>query len=494
MAKSTKPIAKSAAKSAVQPAVKAPKKSTTALVAAFKAYAEKLHKEHKIPGASLALMLPDGDHIINLGVTSLENPLPINSETFFQIGSTTKTLTSLTISVLIAQGKLNLDDTVRTHLPKFKLLDKSVAAKITVRDLLTHQGGFQGDLFEETGDGDDAVAKVLEVLAKSPQVVPLRSHWSYNNAGFFVVGRVIEAITGQTYEAAVTERVLEPLGMNKTLFFPSQIMTHRFAMGHNKIENKMVAQRPWMMMRSAAPAGSTCSSTITDMLRYAHYILSGTMPAKVKAKKGEPAKPKSPLGGLNRAKLWKTQVSMGLSINGAPGTRGQMGQSWFHDVYPNATIIGHGGTTYGHQSDFWMSPDRRVGFISMTNASNGHAFNRKLSQWIWREVLELDLSEPAYIRIAPGAMLELAGQHPVPGTPLVIGIEFKNGALSLAMPNQVTGKHDLLPLRFIAPEIALITKGDYKGYGIEFLRDGRGTLEFIRFGGRLYPRETKPQS
>lgn len=469
---------------------KTSKKSSATLASEFKAYAQKLHKEYKVPGVSVALILPDGDHVVNLGVTSIEDPLPIDANTIFQIGSNTKTLTSLTISVLVAQGQLKLDDLVKKHLPKFKLKDNSVAANVTIRDLLTHQGGFQGDLFEETGDGDDATAKVLELLAKSPQVVPLRSHWSYNNAGFFVLGRIIEVITGQTFEAAVTERILEPLGMNITLFDPKEIMTYRFAAGHNKIDNKMVIQRPWLMMRSAAAAGSTCSSTVTDMLRYAHYMLSGKMPPAVKPKKAEKAKAKSPLRSLNRANLWKPQLEIGLSLNGASGTRGRMGQSWFNDSYLGVSIISHGGTTVGHQSDFWFSPEKNVGYIGLTNSSNGHAFNRKLSDWIKREVLGLVMPEPTYVSVKAENLTEFVADYPVIGQPLIIGVELKKDKLILALPNQTTGKTERVLLRPIAPEIALIAEGDYKGFGVEFLRGKHGKVEFIRFGGRLYPRGT----
>ena len=262
-------------------------KSSTELAAAFEQEAKRLLEEYKIPGVTLGLLTPDGDHFVNLGVTNLENPLPITDDTIFQIGSTTKTITSLTCSVLVAQGKLDLDVPVRTYLPDFKLKDESVAAALTTRDVLTHQGGFMGDLFDDTGEGDDAIAKVLDVLAGSPQVVPLRGHWSYNNAGFYVAGRVIEMITGKTYEAAVTELVLEPLGMDHTLFFPSQIMTYRYATGYNKVGDQMVVQRPWMMMRSAAPAGSSCSSTVSDMAKYAHYIMSGTLPEAKPAEKAD---------------------------------------------------------------------------------------------------------------------------------------------------------------------------------------------------------------
>ena len=303
-------------------------KSSTELAAAFEQEAKRLLEEFKIPGVTLGLLTPDGDHLVNLGVTSLENPLPITSDTIFQIGSNTKTLTSLTVSVLEAQGKLKRDDTVRTYLPDFKLKDESVAAQLTILDTLTHQGGFQGDLFEDTGDGDDALAKVLDKLAEAPQVVPLRGHWSYNNAGFYIAGRIIEVVTGMTWEAAVTELVLKPLGMDHTLFFPNMIMTHRFVAGHNKIGDEFVVQRPWQMVRSAGPAGSSCSSTVSDMARYAHYIMSGTVAPASEPQEGEGTSAAageggstetSPLATLDRTRLWTPVRPIGIALNGFPG-------------------------------------------------------------------------------------------------------------------------------------------------------------------------------
>ncbi|THF70200.1 beta-lactamase family protein [Deinococcus sp. Arct2-2] len=471
-------------------------KSSTELAAAFEQEARRLMEEYKIPGVTLGLLTPDGDHFVNLGVTNLENPLPITEDTIFQIGSTTKTITSLTCSALVAQGKLDLDVPVRTYLPDFKLKDESVAAALTTRDVLTHQGGFQGDLFEETGEGDDAVAKVLDVLAESPQVVPLRGHWSYNNAGFYVAGRVIEVITGQTYEAAVTELVLKPLGMDHTFFFSNEIMTHRFAAGHNKIEGEMVVQRPWMMMRSAAPAGSSCSSTVSDMAKYAHYIMSGTMLEQAEATQKaaddsaatEKAEvPKTPtLSGMDRTHLWKPVRPVGVGINSFPGEEGQVGQSWFIDQHPDALIISHGGTTLGQQSDFWVSPDRGVGFIAMTNASNGHAMNRKLGEWVKRELLGLVKPERAAVELNADQLETFSGTYDVIGQTYKITAEVEDGQLALVIPNTTTGGTEKLALRFIAPERAIVMGGDADGIGVEFLTTD-GEVDFLRFGARLYP-------
>ncbi len=483
----------------------ATKKSSTELAAAFEQEAQRLAAEYKIPGVTFGLLTPDGDHFVNVGVTNLENPLPITDDTIFQIGSTTKTITSLTCSVLVEQGKLDLDVPVRTYLPDFKLKDESVAAALTTRDVLTHQGGFLGDLFHDTGEGDDAVAKVLDELAQSPQMVPMRTHWSYNNAGFYVAGRVIEMITGQTYEAAVTELVLNPLGMDHTFFFPSQIMTYRYATGYNKIEDEMVVQRPWMMMRSAAPAGSSCSSTVSDMAKYAHYIMSGTMPQPSEAKPSEakPSEadeqtsgdgsekaeaPQAPtLAGMDRTHLWKPVRSVGVGVNAFPGEEGQIGQSWFVDQYDSATVISHGGTTQGHQSDFWVSPDRKVGFIAMTNASNGHAMNRKLSEWIKREVLGLSKSQGEEVKLEAAHLETLAGTYEVVGQTYTLSVKVEGGKLLLTIPDGASGGTQDLSVRFLAPERAVVVGSDADGAGVEFLKKG-GEVEFMRFGARLYPR------
>ena len=478
------------------------------LAAAFETEARRLQRQFKLPGVSLALLLPDGDYYVNLGVTSLEHPLPVTEETIFQIGSTTKTLTSLVCSTLVAEGKLDLDATVRSYLPDFTLKDQDAAERATVRDLLTHQGGWLGDLFEDTGDGDDALAKGLDKLAESPQIVPLRGHWSYNNAGFFVAGRIIEVLTGKTYEAAVTERVLTPLGMDHTFFFANQIMTHRFAVGHNKVGEVFQAQRPWMMMRSAAPAGSTCSSTAVDMAKYAHYLMDGRMhpapkPQENRPKEGQPAgdtasessePPAEPtLNAVDRTSLWSQRIPIGNAFNGFPGERGQLGQSWFVDQYDGATILSHGGTTLGQQSDFWVSPDRRVGFIAMTNASSGHALNRQLSEWVKREVLGLSAPELGSHQHGEADLADFAGVYLVVGQPYTLSAGAQEGALVLTMPDPSAGGTRDLHTRFIEPDRAVIVGGDYAGLGVEFLRNAEGAVDFMRFGGRIYPREVKPE-
>ena len=102
----------------------------------------------------------------------------------FQIGSITKLWTSSLVMQLVDEGTVDLDATVRTYLPEFRIADEAAASAITVRQLLTHTSGFEGDIFTDTGVGDDCVEKYLGVLHDVPQLFPPGTMWSYNNAGF----------------------------------------------------------------------------------------------------------------------------------------------------------------------------------------------------------------------------------------------------------------------------------------------------------------------
>src|SRR5258708_40300045 len=151
----------------------------------------------KVPGGAVGLYRDGADDYVFFGMTSIDNPLEVNSRTLFQIGSTTKTYTGTVLSILADRGQVRLDAPVRQYLPELKLKDESVARAVTVLQLLNHTAGWMGDIFDDTGDGDDALARYVELLANVDQLQPPGGRASYNNAAVNLPGQVRESLTGQ---------------------------------------------------------------------------------------------------------------------------------------------------------------------------------------------------------------------------------------------------------------------------------------------------------
>ena len=118
-----------------------------------------LMEKYSVPGMVLGVIVEGEAHTAALGVTSTAHPLEVTETTLFQIGSTTKTVTATALVRLVERGDLALDDPVRSHVPDLDLADDAVAAAVTIRHLLQHTAGWAGDLFVDTGDGDDEIGR-----------------------------------------------------------------------------------------------------------------------------------------------------------------------------------------------------------------------------------------------------------------------------------------------------------------------------------------------
>src|SRR5262249_48212951 len=160
-------------------------------------------------------------------------------------------------------------------LPQPALSDRDVADRLTMRHLLTHTSGIDGDVFTDTGRGDDCLERYVALLAEAAQNHPLAATWSYCNSGFVLAGRVIEKLTGGTWDAAIKERLVAPLGMPPTGTRPEEALLHRVAVGH-VTENGSEPERAaaWALPRPLGPAGLV-NSTAADVLALARMHLAG---------------------------------------------------------------------------------------------------------------------------------------------------------------------------------------------------------------------------
>ena len=171
----------------------------------------------------------------------------------FQVGSLSKAVVATALARLVEDGGLDLDSPVRTWLPDFELADPETAESVTVRQLLLHRGGWEGDHYQDFGDGPGALASYVASLRTLPQRAPLDFAFSYSNSGFGLLGHLVAERSGLPFEQAVDALVLRPLQMGAS-GYPT------------------AADRPSGLYRSAHPGGGFRTS-LEDLLRFAEYHL-----------------------------------------------------------------------------------------------------------------------------------------------------------------------------------------------------------------------------
>lgn len=435
------------------------------------------------PGVAVGILNKGRRYANGYGVTNVNHPLPVTADTFFQIGSTTKTFTATAIMQLFEQGKVDLDVPVRRYLPDLKLKDPEANRKVTLRHLLTHMGGWLGDYFENTGWGDDALTRVVASMARVKQLTPLGTVWSYNNAGFYIAGRVLEKITKKSYEQAITEMLLEPLEMTDSLFFPEDVLVNRFVVGHITVRNKSTVARPWRLTRSSAPAGAIVS-TANDQLKWAAFSLGdGRGPS------GKRLLKKSTLKSMQ-----KEQFHVGSMAE-------HMGISWMINYVDGVKIVRHGGTTLGQLSAFVMVPEKGFAVTTLTNSTAGRSVNRSVVAWALENYL--GLSDPASppMKVDRFVLDDYVGKYRVETSPnLMVDVSPRRGGLAINFPsppatdNQRPPRIPALPFHFYAPDRFVISSGPYAGTRSDFVRSPSGKVTWLRFGGRLYRRLTDAQA
>jgi CubicO group peptidase (beta-lactamase class C family) len=440
----------------------------------FKKIAQKIVSEMKrldVPGAAIGIWHGGEEFAEGFGITSVEHPLPVTANTLFQTGSISKTFTGTMLMQLVEQGKVDLDAPVRKYIKDFKLRDPEVTQKVTVRQLLTHMGGWVGDYFNDFGNGDDALAKMVKDVARLPQVQPLGTIWSYSNTGFNIAARIIEIVTKKPYEQAAQEMLFDPLALHMTFFYPSDILlTHRFVVGHQKVKGKVEVARPWAIGRAGNGVGGVVS-TVRDLLKYARFHMSNGK--------------KNVITGKSLRAMRVPQVDA--------GPRGLMGITWFIRNVGELTIYAHGGATNGQQAYFFFIPDKKFGCAILTNSDDGGI----LTSGIFNDVLEVYFDAksqpPKPIEKPARELKEFTGSYHI-GTER---FDLKTRGKYLiyhhiplgGFPRPDTPPGPAMPLmRFLFYDKDKIIGLDepYKDTLGDFLRDEKGKLQFLRIGGRAH--------
>ena len=440
----------------------------------FRKLCTRIVKEMKrlyVPGVAIGIYHKGKEWTAGFGVTSIEHPLSVTPDTLFQTGSISKTFTGTLLMMLAEQGKVDLDAPVRKYLKDFKLSDESVTRKVTIRHLLTHTGGWVGDYFNDFGNGDDALDKMVKDIAKLPQIQPLGKIWSYNNTGFNIASRVIEVVTKKPYEQALQEMLLNPLGLKMTYLYPSDILfTHRFVVGHYRKDNKMHVARPWAIGRAGNGVGGVVS-TVKDLLKYARFHMSN---------------------GKKNVITGKSLRAMRVPQADA-GPRGLMGITWFIRKAGDLTIYGHGGATNGQQAYFFFIPKEDFALAILTNSDDGGIITTSVFNSALDVYFDTKIELPKPIPIPASELKEFVGRYRI-GTEC-FDLKVKGKYLiyhhiplgGFPTPDTPPGPA-MPPMRFAFYENDKVIGLDepYKNALGDFIRDEKDKSQFFRIGGRAH--------
>ncbi|WP_390548742.1 serine hydrolase [Qipengyuania sp. MTN3-11] len=335
--------------------------------------AEELREEFGAPGLTIGIV--EGGEVTfaqGFGVTDIEAPRQVTADTNFAIGSVTKAFTATGLAALVDQGKLDWDDPVIDHMPEFRMHDAWVTRQMTVRDLLVHRSGLAlgaGDLLF-VPRSDLTRADVVERLGNIPLSTSFRSAYAYDNILYMVAGRLIERVSGMSWEDFVTAEVLRPAGMARATVENDDrgdpaLVAHPHARISGPVRGLGEIERlddEVVVAQVAAPAGGIAASA-NDMVKWIKTQLAqGQAPDGTRVFSEETAR-----------EMWQPVV---LMPTGAPS--GPLAETapmfntyalgWSVRDYRGAKIVSHGGGVYGSITRLVLIPDRNVGFFIATNS------------------------------------------------------------------------------------------------------------------------------
>ncbi|CAM5308875.1 serine hydrolase domain-containing protein [Streptomyces avidinii] len=228
-----------------------------------------LRATHRVPGATLAVFTEGRIHELASGLLHRGTGVEATTDSVFQLGSIAKLYTATLVMQLAAAGELDLDAPVNDVLPEFSVADPDATKAITPRRLLSHTSGMTCDFTYDSGRGDDCLAAYVAAARNVALDCPPGAAVSYSSVGYNVLGRIVEVLTGRTWDQALKERLLAPLSLTRTMTLPEEALAFRTAMGHLPGDGPDPEPAPaWdMMPRSAGPYGRVLATAAARAAR-----------------------------------------------------------------------------------------------------------------------------------------------------------------------------------------------------------------------------------
>lgn len=342
-------------------------------------------------GMAASVIHGDADETVVTGIASVDTGFPVTEDALFLIGSISKVYTATLVMRLCEIDVLDLDTPVVTYLPELSLANASARDEITLRHLLSHSAGFEGDRFIDYGRGDDALEKAIAEFGTLTQWFRPGSFYSYCNTGFYLTGRIIEKVTGKPFETVMTEELFQPLGLEHTFILPEHALGRPFATGH-KVDRRagVTVAESQSLPRCVAAAGGIMSS-IGDLMRFARMHLN----------EGE-------LDGI-RIVSEESALAMREPFIDADTFDRSYGIGWSIVQRPGATSIGHGGAWGGHRAHLTIIPEKRFAMGVLVNADTGVRAYTELEEWALEHYIGVTVPKPDAMELDDRALDRFTG-------------------------------------------------------------------------------------
>jgi CubicO group peptidase (beta-lactamase class C family) len=347
---------------------------------------------HTTPG--LAVAVAQGDRIVferGYGATSVENGSPVRRDTIFRIGSLTKQFTAAAIMRLIEQGRVSLDDSITRFLSNYPMQGH----RITVRHLLNHTSGIRD--YTQTGArwfsrvGEDLRhEEVVALFRDTPLEFAPGERFRYSNSGYFLLGMIIEEVTGRPYGAYVEQELARPIGLEHTIYCPNN-SSEGHARGFRSSPNGPIPAIPVSMTHAFFSAGSLCSTAV-DLVRWAHALASGR---------------------VVKAASYRKMITPDVRVGGGALP---YGYGLIPDEFFGVESIDHAGGQIGFSGALSYYPDSDIAVAVLANQEGANAAS--IVNRLSRIILGLDESAIRDLVMTPAERALYIGSYDIGGLQL----------------------------------------------------------------------------
>lgn len=370
--------------------------NTDAKLAEIDAYAQQVLEDQNQPGMAIAVV-KDNKTIFakGYGVRQLGTNDKVDENTVFAIASNSKAFTTASLAILIDEGKIGgWDDKVSKYLPEFKLYNPYVTEEVTIRDLVSHRTGlntFSGDLlWYETAYEEDEILRRLQYLPG----YGFRAGFGYQNLMFIAAGRIIEKVSGKSWGEFVTEKILQPLGMKRTVTTIRDLKDNA-AFPHNESGGTLRVLHRGNVDNTAAAGG--LNSSVADLTKWIRLQLG----------KGD-FEGKRVFSAKNAWEMHQPAtilpISEAASRNNPSRHFNAYALGWNVYDYQGKKIITHSGGLDGMLSRMVLIPEENMGFVILTNGESqaySVMFSRMLDTFTGAPKVDYNAEALKYTKNAP---------------------------------------------------------------------------------------------